>query len=177
MLTWFAVCVCVWDSTCWSLHDTKERIQVYKNRWSRIICKEYCIFRNVAKWDPFSSFSGHSGIYSDILSVFFLAYVSSISADILSGILPAISSEILCGWGLAGNTITLWSGACGWGRRETLWSGACGGGPARNTLIRSTRWGPAGNTLTGACGGDPAGTLWSGACGGGPAANTAIQSF
>ena len=39
------------------------------------------------------------GIYSDILS--------GISSDILSGILSGISLEILCGWGLAGNTLIL----------------------------------------------------------------------
>ena len=178
MLTWFAVCVCV---RFYMLIFTW-----YKGTYSRSIKTDgqESYARNTAfseTWqngDPISSFSGHSGIYSDILSVFFLAYVSSISADILSGILPAISSEILCGWGLAGNTITLWSGACGWG-------------PAGNTLIRSLWWrsseehfDPEHAVRSGGEHSNPElaaeirrGTLWSGACGGGLAANTAIQSL
>ena len=52
MLTWFAECVCE------ILHVDLYMIQrnvfkVYKNRWSRIICKEHCIFRNVAKWGSY----------------------------------------------------------------------------------------------------------------------------
>ena len=53
-----------------------------------------------------SIFSGiHSGKSSDILSTFFLSYVSSISCDILSCILSGISLEILGGWGPAGTTL------------------------------------------------------------------------
>jgi len=67
---------------------------------------------------------------------FFLAYVSGISYDILSGILSGISSEILCGWGPAGNTLIRsfrWrSGGeqLAEVRRETLRSRACNWGPA-----------------------------------------------
>ena len=92
------------------------------------------------------------------LVTFFLAYVSGIPSDILSGILSGISSEILCGWGPAGNTLIL---SLRWRsggersdpelvvevRRGTLWSRGCCWGPAGNTASRARSWGPARITL------------------------------
>ena len=105
-----------------------------------------------------------TGIFSGILSGIFsanLAYVLTFCHSIchaslafylasiltfFSGILSAISSKILCSWGLAGNTLIL-SLLFGSGgehcdlalavevRRGTLWSWACCSGPAGNTAI------------------------------------------
>ena len=72
------------------------------------------------------------------LMTFFLAYVSGISSDILSGILSGISSEILCGWGPARNTLIRSSRL----RSGTLWSGACGGGPAGTLRSGGERFDP-----------------------------------
>ena len=90
------------------------------------------------------------GIYSDIPfginSGILSGILSGISSHILSGILSGISSESLCGWGPAGNTLIrssrLRSGREHFDpelavevRRGTPWSGACGGGLAGNALI------------------------------------------
>ena len=89
----------------------------------------------------------------------FLAFYLASILTFLSGILSGISSEILCGWGPAGNTLirsSRWrSGgehfdpelavevlAVVW--RGTLWSGACGGGPAGITLIQRLLFGSGG---------------------------------
>ena len=52
-------------------------------------------------------FSKKATWYMPYLMTLSLASVSGISSDILSGILPAISSKIFCGWGPAGNTLIL----------------------------------------------------------------------
>ena len=78
-------------------------------------------------------------IFSDILSGNHI--LSSIFSDILSGILSGISSEILCGWGPAGNTLIRSSRLRSGGehsdpelavrvRRGKLRSSACSWGPA-----------------------------------------------
>ena len=70
---------------------------------------------------------------------FFLAYdyVSGTSSDIPSGILSGIYSEILCGWGPAGNTLirSFDPELAVEVRRETLWSWGCCSGPVGTTAI------------------------------------------
>ena len=56
-----------------------------------------------------------SGVHSGRILTFFLAYVSGISSDILSGNSEELAVEV---------------------RRGTLWSWNCGGGPAENTAIQ-----------------------------------------
>ena len=142
-----------------------------------------------------SSSDPHQVTFFDICSdiLFGIHILSQIFSYLLSGILFGISSEILCGWGPAGNTLIRSSRLrSGWehfdpelaveARRGTLWSWACGWGPVGNTLIRSSRLRSGKNTLIRSSRLRPGwehfdpelavearrGTLWSWACGWGP---------
>ena len=119
---------------------------IYSDILSGILCVIYtdifsCIFSAIC-----------SGIRSGMLYIWhsiwhsFLAFYLACILTFFPGILSSISSEILCGWGPAGNTLILGLlFGCGREhcdlalavevRRGTLWSWACSWGPAGNTLI------------------------------------------